>query len=83
MNPYALGLIAVGVVAGLLIKRWWVALLLPVSVAVVARIALGDQGDFGHWTLPFVAAILVTMGLGVGAGVPFVVGEFRRRDEAR
>jgi hypothetical protein len=75
------GLIALGAGAGLLITRWWLALLVPIAAGLLARVALGDQGDFPDWALPWTVGVLVLIGLAAGALGRFVADELRRKPD--
>ncbi len=68
--------IAVGVVAGLLITRWWLALLVPIAAALVTRIIYPDDPEFPLW---LAAGLYVLLGLAAGSLVRFFADELRRK----
>jgi hypothetical protein len=72
------GLIVLGAGAGFLITRWWIALLVPIAVVLVARAVLGDQGDFPDWALPWTVGVVVLIGLAAGSLGRFLAEEVRR-----
>jgi hypothetical protein len=70
----------VGAGAGWLITRWWLALLVPIAAALLARIIFPDDPEF---PLSWVVALLVLLGLAAGSLARFFADELRRRDGSR
>jgi hypothetical protein len=62
-----------------LITRRWLALLVPVGAAVLARVVLGDQGDFDDWAVPSIAGVAVLIGLAASSLAQFFADELRRK----
>jgi hypothetical protein len=71
----------VGVVAGLLITRWWLALLVPIAAGLLADAIYPDDPEF---PISWAAALLVLLGLAGGSLTRFFADELsRKRDGSR